>query len=82
MFDRKHWKYGNHITVKELCNYLRENVPADAIFCVCGSDRIYLHMEEEKSVFSVDDCSLSDMEEYCGYDAQKMLSSRSIKSSI
>lgn len=57
---------GIHITVGELCNYLKENIPADAIFCVCGSDRIYLHMEQDKSVFSVDDCSLSDMEEYCG----------------
>ena len=51
-------------------------------FCACGSGRIYLHMEVDKGVFSVNDCSLSDVEEYCGYDAQKMLSSRSIKSSI
>lgn len=72
MFDRKHWKYGDDITVGEFCDYLKENVPADAMFCVCGSSRIYLHMEEDKSVFSVDDCSLSDMAEYSGYDVQKI----------
>ena len=72
MFDRKHWKYGDNITVGELCNYLKNNLPTEALFCVCGSERIYFHMEKDKSVFSVDDCSLSDMEEYYGYEAEEI----------
>lgn len=81
MFIESIGNTGIHIMVGELCNYLKENVPADEIY-VCGSDRIYLHKGEDKSVFSVDDCSLSDMEEYCGYDAQEMLSLHNITSSI
>lgn len=73
MFGGKQWKYGDNITVGELCSYLKENVPADALFCVCGSERIYFHMEKDKRIFSVDDCSLSDMEEYSGYNVQEML---------
>ncbi len=73
MFDKNYWKYGDNITVGEICNYLKENIPTEATFCVCGSNRIYLHMEEDKSVFSVDDCSLSDMGEYSGYDAEELI---------
>lgn len=51
MFDEKQWKYGDDITVGEFCDHLKDNVPADGTFCVCGSNRIYLHMEEDKSVF-------------------------------
>lgn len=32
--------------------------------CVCGNDQIYMHLEKDGSIFSVDDCSLSDLPEY------------------
>ena len=34
---------------------------------VCGSGQIYMHLEKDGSVFSVDNCSLSDLPEYKEY---------------
>lgn len=52
------------ITVFQLCAYLIENVSVDAIVHVCGEDIFYIHVEEDGSVISMDDNSLSDMPEY------------------
>ena len=69
MYDPKYWKRSNGITVKQFCDYLREHIPPDAVMNVCGSDKIYIHLEKDGSMFSVDDCSLSDSPEYvtCWY---------------
>lgn len=64
MFDRKSWKHGENVTVKQMCDFMQENIPGDAIFCVCGDSQVYTHLEQDGSAFSVDDCSLSDLEEY------------------
>ena len=64
MFDPKYWKRCTGITVKEFCDYLQKSIPPEAAMCVCGNDQIYMHLEEDGSIFSVDDCSLSDLPEY------------------
>lgn len=64
MFDPKEWVHAENITVKQFCDYLLENVPANALFCVCGDSQVYMHMEENGSIFCVDDSPLSDLEEY------------------
>lgn len=68
MFDPKKWRFAKNITVSQFCDYLLENVPGDALFYVCGDNYVYMHQEEDGSVFSVDNCSLSDLEEYDNYD--------------
>lgn len=68
MFEPKHWKHVENITVKEFCEYLQKNIPGDALLYVCGDSHVYMHMESDKSIFSVDDNSLSDLSEYEGYE--------------
>ena len=68
MFDPKKWRYAKNMTVSQFCDYLLENVPPDALFYVCGDEHVYMHLEEDGSVFSVDNCSLSDLEEYADYE--------------
>ena len=70
MYKAEYWKSGKNITVKLFCKYLQENIPPQAIMCVCGNSHIYVHMEEDGSAFSIDDSSLSDSPEYEGYDAE------------
>lgn len=64
MYDPKHWKQGTNITVGEFCDYLKESVPIDAIFCVCRSSQIFLHQSQDGRVFSIDYDSLSELLEY------------------
>lgn len=64
MYDVKYWKHCEGITVKQFCDYLQKNIPPDAIMNVCGDNQVYMHLENDGSVFSVDDCSLSDLPEY------------------
>lgn len=64
MFEPKYWKPCESITVKQFCDYLKNNVPADAILFVCGSEYVYIHVEADGSVVSIDDNSLSDLPEY------------------
>ena len=68
-------------TVFQLCAYLIENVSMDAIVHVCGEDIFYLHVEEDGSVLSLDDNSLSDMPEYDGSEPE-LLVVQSIKSDV
>lgn len=70
MFNAEFWKSGINITVELFCKYLQENIPPQAIMCVCGNSRIYMHMEEDGSAFSIDDSSLSDLPEYEGRNAK------------
>ena len=64
MFNPEQWVHCENITVKQFIEYLQKYVPEDAVFFVCGDSQAYMPMESDGSVFSVDDCSLSDLEEY------------------
>ena len=64
MYDPRYWKRCEGITVKQFCEYLMENIPPDALMNVCGNDQIYMHLEKDGSMFSMDYCSLSDLPEY------------------
>lgn len=72
MFDPKHWKQCENITVKQFCDYLQKNVPGDALLFVCGDNRVYMHMESDGSVLSVDDNSLADLPEYENAEIQEL----------
>ncbi len=72
MFEPKQWKHVENITVKDFCEYLQKNIPRDALLYVCGNNHVYMHMESDKSIFSVDDNSLSDLPEYEGYEVQEL----------
>lgn len=71
MLDRKYWKRGENITVKQMCEFMLENIPGDAIFCVCGDSQVYTHLEEDGSYFTVDNSALSDLAEYEEYEPQE-----------
>lgn len=72
MFDPKYWKHCENITVKQFCEYLQNNIPEDALLYVCGDNQVYMHMESDGSIFSVDDNSLSDLPEYEDYEVQEL----------
>jgi len=72
MFSPTHWVHGENITVKQFCDYLQQYVPEDAIFCVCGDSQVYMHLETDGRVFSVDCSSLSDLEEYEDYEVREL----------
>lgn len=72
MFNPKQWIHCENITVKQFIEYLQEHVPEDALFFVCGDSQVYMHMESDGSIFSVDDCSLSDLEEYENYEVREL----------
>lgn len=63
-YDAHYWKCGMNITVGQFCDYVKENIPSDAIFHVCGDSQVYLHFSPEGNAFSVDHDSLSDLPEY------------------
>lgn len=73
MFDPKQWKHVENITVKQFCEYLQEHIPEDALLFVCGDNQVYMHMESDGSIFSIDDNSLSDLPEYDGYEVRELL---------
>mgnify|MGYP003297337155 CR=1 FL=1 len=72
MFEPKCWKHCENITVKQFCDYLKNNVPGDALLFVCGSEHMYIHMEADGSVVSIDDNSLSDLPEYEESELQEL----------
>lgn len=72
MFDPKQWKHCENITIKEFCDYLQNHVPEDALLFVCGDNQVYMHMESDGSIFSIDDNSLSDLLEYDGYEVSEL----------
>lgn len=64
MYDPKFWRHCEGITVKQFCECLQEHIPPDAAMNVCGGGQFYMHLAKDRGVFSVDDCSLSDLPEY------------------
>ncbi len=71
MFNPKYWQHCEGITVKQFCDYLQKNIPPDAIMNVCGVGQMYMHMESDGSMFSVDDNPLSDLPEYEDYEVEE-----------
>ena len=63
-YDPNFWKHGENVTAEEFCEYVKENIPHNAILHVCGSSEIYLHFSVDRRVFSLDNCALSDLPEY------------------
>lgn len=63
-YDVNYWKHGMNITVGQFCDYVKKNIPSDAIFHVCGDSQVYLHFSPEGNTLSVDHDSLSDLPEY------------------
>ena len=49
MYDKKYWRQGKNVTVGQFMDYIRKNVPEDAVFCVLGNNQIYFHLEEDKN---------------------------------
>lgn len=76
MFNPDARKEVQGITVFQLCAYLIENVSVDAIVHVCGEDIFYIHVEEDGSVISMDDNSLSDMPEYDGSELDVLVGAK------
>lgn len=64
MYDPNRWKEFHNLTVKQLCDYLLDNVPHDAELNICGDNYVYIHIEQDGSVVSLDNCSLDDLPEY------------------
>jgi hypothetical protein len=71
-YDARYWKHGLDITVGELCDYMKEHIPSDAIFHVCGDSQVYLHFSPEGKAFSVDNDSLSELSEYDGCEVEEL----------
>jgi hypothetical protein len=73
MYDSKYWKHGCNVTVRQLYEYMQQNIPDDAIVCIGGSNEIFTHLSTDGSAFSLDFDSLSDLEEYEGSEPSEML---------
>lgn len=71
-YNPDYWKCCTGITIEQFCHYLKTNVPPNAVFHVCGCDMFYMHLSNDGTVFSVDDCALSDLEEYEGYEPSNL----------
>lgn len=72
MFDCRARKFTRNITVLQLCTYLMEHVPSNAVVHICGDNYIYFHQEEDGSVFCLDNNSLSDLPEYDGCEPEEL----------
>lgn len=69
-YNPKQWARLEGATVGQLCSYMGEHLPENAVFNVCGCDRLYLHVAKDSSMVSVDDHALWDLPEYGGYEPQ------------
>ncbi|MDE6053373.1 MAG: hypothetical protein K2G55_06380 [Lachnospiraceae bacterium] len=72
-YDPKYWKHGVNVTVGQFCDYVKKNIPSDAVLYICGDNNVYLHYLSESNIFSVDYDDLSDLPEYEGYEAGKLV---------
>lgn len=53
MYDIKKLVCGNHVTVEEVIEQLKK-LPGDAVFTCCGDERMFIHVEEDGSVVTID----------------------------
>ena len=72
MYNPKYWKHGINITVQQFCEYLMDNVPLDAVMCVCGDSQIFMHLDEDEGLFSIDYDPLYYQPEYEGHAVEEI----------
>lgn len=53
MYDIKRLVHGNHVTVGEVIEQL-EKLPRNAVFTCCGDEYLFIHVEEDGSVVTLD----------------------------
>ena len=70
-YDPEFWKYGTKVTVGQFCDYVKANIPLDALLCVCGEKQLYFHFTVDGAVFFIDNDSLADLPEYINCEAGK-----------
>lgn len=70
-YNPKFWKHGTKVTVGQFWDYLKANIPQDALLCVCGENQLYFHFTVDGAVFSIDNDSLADLPEYINCEAGK-----------
>lgn len=63
-YDPKYWKHGVNITVGQFCDYIKKNIPSDAVLYICGDNNVSLHFSPQGNILSVDYDTLSDLPEY------------------
>ena len=71
-YNPKFWKHGENVTAGEFCEYVKANIPSNAILHVCGNSQVYLHLSADRKVLSLDDCALSDLDEYMNCEVGKL----------
>jgi len=63
MYDIKRLVHGNHVTVGEVIEQL-EKLPKDAEFTCCGDEYLFIHVEEDNSVVTLDNEILCEVGAY------------------
>ncbi|MDE5699573.1 MAG: hypothetical protein K2I96_19555 [Lachnospiraceae bacterium] len=65
-YDPKYWKHGVNVTVGQFCDYIKKNIPSDAVLYICGDNNVSLYFSPQGNILSVDYDTLSDLPEYEG----------------
>lgn len=63
-YDPKYWKHGVNVTVGQFRDYIKKNIPSDAVLYICGDNNVSLHFSPQGNILSVDYDTLSDLPEY------------------
>jgi len=72
MYDADMWVGCKELTSRQLMEYLILKTNPDTRICICGSGNVYLHLTGDKSVMSLDNDSLSELDEYDGREPLKI----------
>lgn len=59
MYDLSKLVHGNHVSVAEVIEQLQK-LPQNAVFTCCGEEYLFIHVEEDGSVVTIDTESLAD----------------------
>lgn len=51
----------NGCSGQQFCEYLLANIQSYAVMDVCDDNQMYVHLEKDGNVFSVDDCHMSGL---------------------
>lgn len=63
-YDSKYWKHGVNVTVGQFCDYIKKNIPSDAVLYICEDNNVSLHFSPQGNILSVDNDTLSDLPAY------------------
>lgn len=63
MYDIKKLVHGNHVTVEEVIEQLKK-LPQKAVFTCCGDEYLFIHVEEDGSVVTLDNEILCEVGAY------------------